>query len=232
MNERRGCFRWQINQQARVRLEGTQAFANCHIKDINLKGLQISLVLKLPKDTSLRLSLFLAEGFILDIEAWVVWHKTIMEANIYGLYFTRVKDQDKEKIYEFVRRYYSEQINRQWWQGIQGIREKGGEQMEDRRIFARLAAKFPLKYLEPKSGKEGQAQTQDISAKGIGLVTNEELNPQTPLEMWLEIPDKGEPLYTRGEVVWSKPRDVNEYRIGVNLEKADLMGLSRVLRVV
>jgi hypothetical protein len=80
--------------------------------------------------------------------------------------------------------------------------------------------------------REGTGQTADISAKGIGLVADVELAPNTPLEMWLEIPDKGEPLYTRGEVVWSKMMEPNKFRIGVNLEKADLMGLSRVLRVV
>jgi len=83
-----------------------------------------------------------------------------------------------------------------------------------------------------KQNKEGEAQVQDISAKGIGLITKEELSPHTPLELWLEIPDKGEPLYSRGEVAWTKKLEPDKYRVGVNLEKADLMGLSRVLRVV
>jgi len=104
--------------------------------------------------------------------------------------------------------------------------------MQDRRIFARFPTEFPLKFLDLNRGKEGQAQTQDISAKGIGFLTNEELSPHAPLEMWLDIPDKGEPLYTRGEVIWSKSQGVDEYRVGVNLERADLMGISRVLRTM
>lgn len=102
---------------------------------------------------------------------------------------------------------------------------------EDRRIFERLPVKFSLRFLDLNSNREGQGQIRDISAKGVGFMTNLELVPRAPLEMWLEIPDKREPLYTRGEVIWSKLQDVNEYRAGVNLEKADLMGLSRVLRV-
>lgn len=235
MNERRKCFRWQINRQAKVKLEGAQDFANCHIKDINLKGLQISLGLKLPKDTFLRLTLFLAEEFTLDVEAWVVWHKTIMEINTYGLYLTKVKDQDKESIYKFVHRHYPEQIKRQYWQGLE--EEKGGEIMqkarfEDRRIFARFSANFPLRFLDLRSGKEGEASTQDIGAKGIGFVTKEQLQPDTLLEMWLQVPDKGEPLYARGGVVWSEMVEPNKYRVGVNLEKANLMGMSRVLRTI
>lgn len=103
--------------------------------------------------------------------------------------------------------------------------------LKDKRIFARFTATFPLRFLNLDANNEGEAQTQDISAKGIGLVTAEQLRPHTSLEMWLSIPDKGEPLYTRGEVVWSKRLEVNKYRAGVELEKADLMGMSRVLRL-
>jgi hypothetical protein len=228
MSERRSALRWRVNQQAKIKLEGAQAYAGCQIKDINFKGLQIVLGLRLPKDTVLKFSLFLAEGFTLNIEAWAVWHKTVMDTNIYGLYFSKIPDIDKEKIYKFMRSNFPEQIDKQWWEGLR--EEKGGETMEDRRIFARLPVRFPLRYFEHKSGQEGQAHTQDISAKGIGLVGNKELAPQTSLEIWVEVPDKGEPLYTRGEVVWSKELEPNLYQAGVNLEKADLMGLSRVLR--
>lgn len=117
------------------------------------------------------------------------------------------------------------------------IEEKGGEIMEkarfeDRRIFARFSTNFPLRFLDLRSGKEGEASTQDISAKGIGFVTKEQLQPDIPLEMWLQVPDKGEPLYTRGDVVWSEMVEPDKYRVGVNLEKANLMGMSRVLRAM
>ncbi len=102
--------------------------------------------------------------------------------------------------------------------------------MEDRRIFARLPVRLPLRFIDVGENKEGEAETQDISAKGIGLVTNEELSPRTPLEMWLQLPDRSEPLYTRGEVVWSRALEPNKYQVGVELEKADLMGMARVLR--
>ncbi|TBR15082.1 PilZ domain-containing protein [bacterium] len=102
---------------------------------------------------------------------------------------------------------------------------------EDQRIFARFPARLPLRFLDADANMEGGAETYDVSAKGLGLVTNEQLKPHTSLEMWLHIPDKGEPLYTRGQVVWSTMVEPNRYQTGVNLERADLMGLSRVLRV-
>lgn len=101
---------------------------------------------------------------------------------------------------------------------------------EDKRIFARLPVKLSMRFLDLLANKEVPAQALDISAKGIGFVTATELRPMTPLEMWLKVPDKGDPLYTRGEVVWSEMIGPDQFRTGVNLERADLMGISRVLR--
>ena len=102
--------------------------------------------------------------------------------------------------------------------------------MDDRRIFERIPTKFPLRFLDLNSNKEQEAEVEDISAKGVGFVASERLEPLSTLEMWLRIPDRGEPLYTRGEVAWSKMIEPFKYRIGVNLEKADLMGFSRIMR--
>lgn len=233
MDEKRRYARWQVNRHAKVKLAGAQTFASCKIHDIGLKGLKISLPLKLPPDTFLNLKIVLSDEFILDVEAWIVWRKGIEGVNVYGLYFSKIPDEDKEKVYQFMRRYFLKQMSKQWWPDV--YQEKGGETMqnakfEDRRIFARLTAKIPLKYLDVESGREGEAQTLDVSAKGIGLVSAGELKPRTPLEMWLKVADRDEPFYTRGEVVWSKPVAEHEYRAGISLERADLLGLSRALR--
>jgi hypothetical protein len=103
--------------------------------------------------------------------------------------------------------------------------------MQERRIFVRFPVSIPLRFIDLDANREGMAKTQDIGAKGIGLLADRELNPGTTLEMWLNIPDRGEPLYTRGRVVWSKMWEPNKYRLGINLEKADLMGMARILRL-
>ncbi len=104
--------------------------------------------------------------------------------------------------------------------------------MDDRRVFARFGVEFPLRFIDLRENTEGIAQVQDVSAKGVGFLVRQNLRTHTPLEMWLEIPDKKDALYARGEVVWSKEVEPNQYHVGVNLERADLMGLSRVLRVM
>ncbi len=103
--------------------------------------------------------------------------------------------------------------------------------MEDRRIFARINSKFGVRFLNSIDGSEGEAETVDISANGLGFVTKKNLSIGIPLEMWLSIPDEHAPLYTKGKVVWSKASIDNiQQRIGVCLEKADLM-VARVLKI-
>jgi hypothetical protein len=191
----------------------------------------IAVAIKLPKDNFMRAELFLSEDCVLDIEAWVVWHRPVDGHNVYGLYFTKISDSDKEKIYRLVQRNYPDQLHAKWGVGPKK-EERGGEKMEDRRIFQRFPARLPVRFLNVTAGGEGEAQTLDISAKGLGLALSQELNPRSTLEIWIMIPDKGEPLYTRGEVVWSKPEAPGRFKAGISLEKADLMGLSRVLKVV
>ena len=105
-------------------------------------------------------------------------------------------------------------------------------EFEDRRITQRIPTNFPLRFLTAHSNKEGLAQIQDVSANGIGLLTEEELQRYTTLEMQLQIPDKDELLYIRGEVVWSDMIEANKYRIGIKLEKMDLVDLMELLRVL
>ena len=230
MEDRRRINRWKVNRSCEVKIGGAQEFTSCTLKDVSLKGMQVALKMKLPKDTFLKLSLFCHEKCTLDMEAWVVWQRPIMDGHSYGFYFSKIADSEKEKIYKFVRECYPRLMAQCWWGG--SVDEKGGKEMEDHRIFDRIAAKLPMRYIDPQSGTEGEAQLQDISAKGIGLVTQAGMSRKTALEMWIDVPDKGEPLYTRGEVVWSQMVAPQKYRTGVNLEKADLMGLSRVLRVI
>lgn len=229
MQNHRVCPRWQINWQAKVRIGNKENLTDCHINDINFKGLKLTLAEELAVDSFVSLSLVLASDFVLNVEVWVVWHKTIEGLNIYGLYFNKIRDADKERLSKFIRVNFPEEINNQCWGRLK--QEKGGEPMQDKRIFERFQVRFPLRYLDLKENRESEAEVFDISAKGVGMLTRQQLQPNSTLEMWLQIPDNREPLYTRGRVVWSRPQGGNEYRTGINLERADMMGLSRVLRV-
>jgi hypothetical protein len=235
IKERRQTVRWQINSPGQLVLEDCRALVNCTILDINYKGVQVLMDKPLENAKLLKVSVVLSEECYLDsIDLRSVWHRKVPEGELYGLYFNRIKDIDKEKIYKFVFKHSPRQIHQQWWQESD---KRGGELMEDmgtndKRVFARFPVQMALRFIDLLSNTEGQAHAYDISAKGLGFMATEELKPLTPLEMWLQVPDKGEPLYTRGEVVWSEMVEPNKYKAGINLERADLMGVSRVLRTL
>lgn len=105
-----------------------------------------------------------------------------------------------------------------------------GEDFSDKRVFERFTVNFPARFIDLRENKEGRAETCDVSAKGVGFLLNEELKPAASLEIWLDLPDKGEPLYTRGRVVWTTQIEPQLWRTGVNLERAELMGLARIFR--
>ncbi len=225
MQEHRRYVRYQVNQQGRLKLEQTSEEWLCQVKDISYKGAKIALNAKLSENTAVRINLRLSDDCSIDAEVWIAWHKVFNGVNHYGIYFDKIRDVDKDKIYSFLNKYCYNQMRRKWWPD-----EKGGNDMNDHRIFERFPVNIAARYLDPDTGKEGLAKIQDVSAKGLGLAVSEELRLHAALEIWLEMKNKGESLYTRGKVVWEKPEGINNYRLGVELEKADLMGISRVFR--
>ncbi len=232
MHIHRHCARWRINSEAKFLLEGAESPIKGHVRDISFKGMCLALTSALPKDTLIRMDVYLDAGLLCSAEVWVVWHKVISDCQCYGVYFSKIRDTDKEQMYQFICRNFPAQVqNARWNQDAGLVTAKGGGDMEDRRIFQRFEVNFPLSFLDVSHGREGAAQTIDVSAKGIGMTTENSLEPRTPLELWLRIPDHGEPLYTRGYVMWSRMVESRQYQVGVNLEKADLMGLSRVMRL-
>ncbi|MFA5349750.1 MAG: PilZ domain-containing protein [Candidatus Omnitrophota bacterium] len=219
MQEHRKLPRWLINRQASIKLEGQAREILCWIKDINFKGMQIALSHKLNVDSYIRFSLALSDESSLDTQAWVAWHRQLDGRDVYGLYFNKLNKADEDRIYQFL------------YHNIQKGAPEGGGNMEDRRIFQRFNYRLGARLLNLNNGNEMAAETSDVSAKGFGLVLKQEVAVNTPLEAWLQIPDTGEPLYARGIAAWSKRDSDNQYRIGMDLERADLMGLSRILRV-
>lgn len=102
---------------------------------------------------------------------------------------------------------------------------------EDRRSFLRLARILDVKIINLDTNTEGKAKTHDISATGIGFITDTPLTTEANLELWLYIPDSQEPVYAKGRVVWTNMVAPNTYRVGVSLDKVDFIDISRVLRI-
>lgn len=232
MQENRRLSRWRINKHIRLKLFDTQVYTVAFLRNVNLRGIQILSDIKLVANSIVKLNIELSEDTIIEVEVWVVWDRALNGINHYGLYFTKIRDADKENIYQFARNKFPSQVNQSWWpdkfEEANNMMNK--ETSEDKRIFARFKVDFPLRFLASAFSNEKNARSVDISAKGIGFVSEERLPTHEPLELWLDLSDNAEPIYLRGNVVWSTPFGNNNYRSGINLEKADLMGLARVLR--
>ena len=76
---------------------------------------------------------------------------------------------------------------------------------EEQRRFIRIRSRLTvfIKYLD--TGKVQRALTEDVSARGLCLVTETVLTPGTKLELELKLPDRDARITFTGEVMWSKP---------------------------
>ena len=63
-------------------------------------------------------------------------------------------------------------------------------------------------------------------------MTNEALVPDTPLDIWLQMPDNGEKIYIQGRVVWSNLIEPDKYRVGVDLENMELDPILLALKTI
>ncbi len=100
----------------------------------------------------------------------------------------------------------------------------------DKRAFERVPADVSVRFRNRYSNEWGLARAEDLSAQGIGVVTEKSMLLHSSLEIWLPIADRGEFFYTRGEVAWSSPLGQSKYRVGISLMQPEFAGISEVLK--
>ena len=118
MKERRSSGRWQVDYQASVKIPGHDHLFYCTVDDINFKGLRIRFPRYIDMDDVLTLDISLSNELSLKTEAAIAWNKVVGQDDVYGLFFTKIKDSDKENIYKFIQRNFSEKIRQQVYRDI------------------------------------------------------------------------------------------------------------------
>lgn len=126
MVDRRQIPRWQIRQKMKIRLKGALTFVDCYVHDINLKGMQVAFPMELPDETCVRMNMALTKDVNVETEAHIPWHRQDGKRHIYGLSFSKIKDGDKDQIYEYVCFNSLDQLKDRWWQGTQASGEVPG----------------------------------------------------------------------------------------------------------
>ena len=116
MNEQRQLPRWEIKKEAKVWLPQTQGFSICIIEDMHLKGMCVSFNKQIPQEEPLRMSFAIGDSFdFIKIEAQIPWVKEDLGRFVYGLSFSKIADQDKDKIYQYINTNCYDQFRNKWW---------------------------------------------------------------------------------------------------------------------
>lgn len=103
---------------------------------------------------------------------------------------------------------------------------------KEQRMFSRFRVNFPVRFRNLNVGRRGEGRCVDIGAGGVSIDMNQELEPKTPLEMWLDIADGFEPINLKGRVVWSKKTEPENSRTGIVFDCPRLIAFSRVLKML
>ncbi|MDD5006328.1 MAG: PilZ domain-containing protein [Candidatus Omnitrophica bacterium] len=109
---------------------------------------------------------------------------------------------------------------------------KKTDTQKEQRMFSRFRVNFPTRFRNLNVGRRGEGKCTDIGAGGVGIETEQELEPRTPLEMWIDVSDGFEPINLKGRVVWSQKVGAENCRTGVVFDCPRLIAFSRVLKML
>ena len=116
MDERRQLPRWEIKKEAKVWIPLTQGVSHCVVEDMHLKGMRVSFNKRLPHQERIGMAFALGEeSDFIKVEARIPWMKEDQDRFVYGLSFSSINDNDKDKIYQYISTHCSDQLKDKWW---------------------------------------------------------------------------------------------------------------------
>ena len=103
---------------------------------------------------------------------------------------------------------------------------------KEKRKFKRFDAYMSVRYkvADPQK-KSGISLSKDLSREGIKITSTDPIKEGTILDLEIDIPDDPKPVFTTGEVVWTKrlDGDENNFEQGVRFLMMDPVDKFRVL---
>ncbi|MDE2028757.1 MAG: PilZ domain-containing protein [Candidatus Omnitrophica bacterium] len=118
MNERRQLPRWEIKKSSRVWMPQVQSFSQGFIEDMHLKGMCISFEKPVFQQETVNIYFTIGEDNLdlIKVEAQVPWTKQEADRCVYGLFFSQIRDDYKDRISEYINTNCFDQIRNNWWQ--------------------------------------------------------------------------------------------------------------------
>ena len=102
---------------------------------------------------------------------------------------------------------------------------------EERRIFERFSARFPVKFKDAREDYGTEVFLRDASAQGMRILTKERFFLDDQIALEVELPDGGEPMVLSGHVVWVKFLNLSLWDIGVQFSQVNFLKMQRLFKL-
>jgi Tfp pilus assembly protein PilZ len=102
---------------------------------------------------------------------------------------------------------------------------------EERRVFERFSARFPVKFKDTREDYGADVFLRDASAQGVRILTKERFFLDDQIDLEVELPDGGEPMGMSGHVVWVKIMNMTLWEIGVQFSQVNLLKMQRLFKL-
>ncbi len=116
--------KWGIPTKVDYKVEHAEVCNEALCQDISTMGMKLSLNEGLEKGTVLEMKIDIpSEKVPIFARGKVTWQREVEEEKKRyfeaGIYFTTIKDSDKERIYAFVYEWGSDEVRGRWWEGFE-----------------------------------------------------------------------------------------------------------------
>jgi len=101
---------------------------------------------------------------------------------------------------------------------------------EDRRMFERLAARFPARYRDASGTYGTDVFLMDVSATGLRATTNQKFFIDDVISVEIKLPNSSKPLMLNGRVRWVRRAIDDLWETGVEFHRVNFMHINRLVR--
>ncbi len=102
---------------------------------------------------------------------------------------------------------------------------------EERRVFERFSARFPVKFKDAREDYGAEVFLRDASAEGMRILTKERFFLDDQLTLEVELPDGGDPMVLSGRVVWTKLWDLSLWDLGIKFQEVNFLKMQRLFKL-
>ena len=103
-------------------------------------------------------------------------------------------------------------------------------QVDDRRVFDRFTARFPVKFKDSNDDFGSNVFLRDVCAQGAKIVSKERVYVNDKVELLVELPDGHAPMALNGSVVWARGINPITWDAGIKFDKVDLKSTRRIYK--